>query len=251
MSDLPSPGQEPPRRFVVQTARTASDMAHCAKCGARAQSVCSAIEDHDLDRLGSSAIQMNVPPGCSFIEDGSDAIDFFNVTEGTVKLYKLLPDGRRQIMGFAGPGHFLGLAVSDQYAFGAEAVDQVRLCRFSRPRLHRLLDDFPRLERRLLKEASNELVAAQNQMLLLGRKTARERVASFLLERWNRCPQTDVLSLPMTRTDIADYLGLTIETVSRTLSTLRREKLIADAGGHNLRILDGERLAELAEGEAS
>ena len=102
----------------------------------------------------------------------------------------------------------------------------MRFCRFSRPKLKRLLLEFPRLEQRLLEVASNELVTAQEQMLLLGRKTARERLASFLLMQLahgSACSMgRQQIRLAMTRGDIADYLGLTIETVSRTLSRLGR-----------------------------
>ncbi len=153
----------------------------CAHCDARSLSVCNAIPDPDIARLAAAAVVMEAQPGTTFIDEGEPASSFFNVTGGTAKLYKLLPDGRRQITGFASAGHFLGLAVSDTYAFSAEAIDTVLYCRFSRPRLRTLLDDFPLMEKRLLEVASNELVAAQEQMLLLGRKTARERLASFLM----------------------------------------------------------------------
>ena len=106
----------------------------------------------------------------------------------------------------------------------------MRYCRFQRARLRTLLDDFPLMEKRLLEVAANELVAAQEQMLLLGRKTARERLASFLLMQSRQglpCGHPrHRFNLPMTRSDIADYLGLTIETVSRTLTRLRAEGLI-------------------------
>ncbi len=206
----------------------------CAHCGARTYSVCSAIDSKDLERLAVLSTQMTVEPGRSFIEEGDPAEHFFNVTSGTAKLFKLLPDGRRQITGFAGTGHFLGLAVSSSYSFSAEALEPMRICRFSRPKLRVLLDDFPAMEKRLLEVASNELVAAQEQMLLLGRKTARERLASFLIGRADmptHClgyqpSPTETVRLPMTRNDIADYLGLTIETVSRTLTKLKGEGLI-------------------------
>ncbi len=206
----------------------------CAHCGARAVSVCNAIERKDLERLAAVAVQITVEPGRSFIEEGDPAEHFFNVTGGTAKLYKLLPDGRRQITGFAGIGHFLGLAVSSSYAFSAEALEPMRICRFSRSKLRVLLDDFPAMEKRLLEVASNELVAAQEQMLLLGRKTARERLASFLIDRavlpahclGHQPGMAETVVLPMTRNDIADYLGLTIETISRTLTKLKVEGLI-------------------------
>ena len=202
----------------------------CGHCEARAQSVCNAIPEPSLMRLVEASRPAIAQPGSGFIAEGDPAAEFFNITSGTAKLYKLLPDGRRQITGFAGTGHFLGLAVSDTYAFSAEAIDTVRYCRFSRVRLRALLEDFPLMEKRLLEVASNELVAAQEQMLLLGRKTARERVASFLLAQSRlgticQAPRTR-FTLPMTRGDIADYLGLTIETVSRTLTKLRGDKVI-------------------------
>ena len=222
------------RPLVVETSNCLPEP--CAQCDARPFSVCSAIEDRDLSRLAALAHPFAVELGRSFIDEGDPAENFFNVTTGTAKLFKMLPDGRRQITGFAGTGHFLGLAVSSTYAFSAEAVEPMRVCRFSRPRLRALLEDFPALERRLLEAASTELVAAQDQMLLLGRKTARERLASFLIARADgqtlarsgcaHVSRASVVHLPMTRTDIADYLGLTIETVSRTLTRLRRERLI-------------------------
>lgn len=219
------------RPLLVDPHRTAQD---CAHCGARAHSVCNAMDGRDLDRLAAVAVQLTIEPGRSFIDEGDPAEHFFNVTAGTAKLFKLLPDGRRQITGFAGPGHFLGLAVSASYAFSAEAVEPMRICRFSRTKLRTLLDDFPAMEKRLLEVASNELVAAQEQMLLLGRKTARERLASFLIARsempvhclGHKPGSAETVLLPMTRNDIADYLGLTIETVSRTLTKLKTEGLI-------------------------
>ncbi len=222
----------------------------CATCDARSFSVCNAIEDKDLARLAELAHVMQITPGRTFIHEGDKADDFFNITGGNARIYKLLPDGRRQIIGFASPGHFLGLAVSSTYAFGAEAIDHVRLCRFSRGRLRHLLDDFPAMEQRLLEVAANELVVAQEQMLLLGRKTARERVASFLWARTASAlpcgPRQFRLTLPMTRGDIADYLGLTIETVSRTMSQLKKERLIDLHGHSEVHLLNPDRLAELA-----
>ena len=202
----------------------------CSTCEARALSVCSAIPDADLARLAAITVVTEAAAGQGFIDEGEPATCFFNVTAGTAKLFKLLPDGRRQITGFVGPGQFLGLAVSDTYAFSAEAIEHVRYCRFPRAALRTLLDDFPLMEKRLLEVASNELVAAQEQMLLLGRKTARERLASFLLAQSRQGMPSghsrQRFRLPMTRIDIADYLGLTIETVSRTFTRLRAEGLI-------------------------
>jgi CRP/FNR family transcriptional regulator, anaerobic regulatory protein len=224
----------------------------CAHCDARHLSVCNAIPDPEIARLAAAAVVQEARAGATFIDEGEPATAFFNITRGTAKLYKLLPDGRRQITGFVTVGHFLGLAVSDSYAFSAEAVTDVRYCRFSRARLRTLLDDFPLMEKRLLEVASNELVAAQEQMLLLGRKTARERLASFLMMQSRQgvaCHQPRRrFPLPMTRGDIADYLGLTIETVSRTLTKLRKEGLIEIPGAAEIMIRNRLALHSLAEG---
>lgn len=246
------------RPLVVDVHR---DPGVCLHCQARPYSVCNVIGDDDLDRLGQAAVTVTVQPGYSFIQEGDPAEHFFNVTSGTAKLFKLLPDGRRQVTGFAGVGTFLGLAVSTSYAFSAEALDVVRVCRFSRTKLRGLLDDFPALEKRLLEVASNELVVAQEQMLLLGRKTARERLASFLIARTALLPHCqgqngkaggasskEQLHLPMTRSDIADYLGLTIETVSRTLSRFKGEKLIEIPSNTEILVLRHDTLEELATG---
>jgi CRP/FNR family transcriptional regulator len=242
------------RPLVVEAVRPSEP---CATCDARSFSVCNAIEARDLDRLASLAVSLSIEAGRTFIEEGDPAECFFNVTSGTAKLFKLLPDGRRQITGFASMGTFLGLAVSSTYAFGAEALDPMRICRFSRPKLRALLDDFPAMEKRLLEVASNELVAAQEQMLLLGRKTARERLASFLVDRAaclsngaSACGHriAERMTLPMTRSDIADYLGLTIETVSRTLTRFKTEHLIDIPSASEIVIRDYGALQGLATG---
>jgi len=223
----------------------------CEGCDARAVSVCSSIGDRELHRLAAIATVVDADPGFSFITEGDPADHFYNLTRGTVRLVKLLPDGRRQITGFGYRGDFLGLAVSSSYAFSAEAIEPVRFCRFPRRSLRRLLDEYPALEKRLLEVASNELVAAQEQMLLLGRKTARERVASFLLSldaKTTCVHRGPAIILPMTRGDMADYLGLTIETVSRTVARLKKEELISVPRSDTIVLLDREGLEDLAAG---
>ena len=241
-----------PRPIVVVKAQ---DTERCEHCDVRHRSVCNAIEVDDLGRLAASAVTRQVGKGQIFIEEGGKATDFFNITRGTAKLYKMLPDGRQQITGFAGIGHFLGLAVSETYAFSAEAIEPLELCRFSRPRLRSLLDDFPLLEKKLLETACNELVAAQEQMLLLDRKTARERVASFLMARLHDqslCGgPTDRIFLPMTRAEIADYIGLTIETVSRTVSRFKSDKRIDTPARDEIRVIDRHWLEDVAAGQDS
>jgi CRP/FNR family transcriptional regulator len=176
----------------------------------------------------------------------------YNVTAGAVKVYKLLGDGRRQITGFLFAGDFLGLIHNEAYVYSAEALAPTTLCRFPRRKLEALLDEMPHLEQRLLAMASHELAAAQDQMVLLGRKSARERVVSFMLMLSNSAVRHgrpgDPVSLPMSRSDIADYLGLTIETISRTLTQLRKQRLIELLDEKQVRLSKRSELQEIAEG---
>lgn len=242
---------------IIMTSTRIPDEIHdrCAHCIGREHSICNAIDDCDLAILASESSKMTVPDGRSFIEEGEPAHDFFVVTGGRVKLFTLLPDGRRQITGFAEGGDFLGLAASTSYAFGAEALGTAVLCRFPHASMQRLTSRFPNLEHRLRQEASRELTLMQARMTLLGRKTARERLATFLMERARLLsapvpePHAPIeLDLPMPRTDIADYLGLTIETVSRVLSAFKREGLISIRGITHITIMQPDRIAAIAEG---
>ena len=183
--------------------------------------------------------------------EGEDAESVYEVTGGMLRLYKLLPDGRRQITGFATAGHLLGLAPEGICVYTAEALTEVTLRRYKRAAVERLIDEVPGFARRMLAATSQELRAAQDQMLLLGRKSASEKVASFLVmiaEQQARSGE-DELDLPMTRNDIADYLGLTIETVSRTLSKLKQAGLIALPTAVRIEILDRDRLEDMAAGD--
>jgi CRP/FNR family transcriptional regulator len=228
---------------------------HCAACEIRELSVCSALSQTELARLSAIIQGRRVETGGTVISEGDPATDLFNVVRGSVKLYKLLPDGRRQVTGFLFPGDFLGIALNDIYAYTAEALEPLQLCRFPSKKLEDLLVELPKLERRLLGETAHELAVAQDQMLLLGRKTAKERVASFLVSLSRRAVKrrrpASPLEIPMSRTDMADFLGLTTETVSRTLTQLRRAKLIADSGRKGIAILDRDGLSELVDGDSS
>jgi CRP/FNR family transcriptional regulator len=235
----------------------------CADCGARHAGLCDALWDDDLQRLANAADLVTLPPGKLFVEEGTPAKYFYNINLGTVRLFKALPDGRRQITGFMGVGHFLGLKVSGtaaspgHYVFSAEAIGEVQICRFTRANLLTKFTEFPALERKIFDAVTHELVIAQEQMLLLGRKTAVERVASFLLS-WADltalCPagipaQKLTVALPMSRMDLADYLGVTMETVSRALSQLKKAGLIDLPHSHKVVLLAPRKLAALAGAE--
>ena len=232
----------------------------CSRCEARGAGLCDAVPDEDLARLSSAATRIHIEPGQRFIEEGDEAGHFFTLTAGTAKLLKLLPDGRQQITSFADAGDFLGLAVTTAYSYTAEAVGPVDLCRFPRARLRALMTELPAMEKRLLQYTSHELVLAQEQMLLLGRKSAIERVATFLVTRARKsglCPTRGrpagpiTIALPMTRIDIADYTGITVETVSRTITRLKHDNLIATAANSSIIIRNFSALEDLANGGAT
>ena len=227
----------------------------CTSCRLDDLVFCSALAEDERPRLAAIVREVRAEPNQAIFYEGDPARHVFNVTEGTVKLYKLMADGRRQITGFLFRGDFLGLALNRSYAYTAEALEPTRLCRFDRAQIEALLDDFPRLERRLLEMAGNELVAAQDQMLLLGRKTARERIVSLLVLLAGRAERrgepANPVALPMTRNDIADYLGLTTETVSRALTELRKSGLITLHGAGTVSLDRRDDLDAIAAGEAA
>ena len=224
----------------------------CAACEVREMSICGVLDKDEIDEFVKILTRLTCAAHDPIIDEGEPADFVFNVTGGAVKLFKLLPDGRRQITGFLFEGDFLGIAMNDTYSYSAEAVGDAHMCRFNRRKFEALLDRFPKLERRLLGMASNELAQAQDQMLLLGRKTAREKLCTFLLSLSRRSEKRgydpSVISVPMSRNDIGDYLGLTTETVSRTFTNLKKDGVIRLLEGNRVKINDAEQLQDLAEG---
>ena len=241
------------RSLPTDCARRRRDNA-CDTCGARALSVCASLDGEDLARLDSLAEHITLGAGDALTRQGDAAVHVFNITSGSVRVFKLLADGRRQITGFLFAGDFLGLAGAESYVFSAEAIEPATACRFRRNDYRALIRDLPALETALLDRATHELAAAQNQMVLLGRKTALERVASFLLDLPAQDPArpgpVDHIRLPMTRSEIADYLGLTIETVSRVLTRLKTDGVIRLVSLNDLLVERPDRLHELAGGDA-
>ena len=222
----------------------------CSDCDVRGQSVCSALDADEFEALEKIGRTISVPAKASVFEQGREAVHVFNLTSGALRLSKLLPDGRRQVVGFAMPGDFLGLALAKTHMFTADALTPAKICQFARVGFSDLIDEKPRLMRALLESASHELTLAQDQMVVLGRRTAEEKIAAFLIgmrRRYARIHGPSVhVPLPMTRLDIGDYLGLTVETVSRMMTRMAREKTIVIVPD-GVRLLDIARLEQLAE----
>lgn len=224
----------------------------CEACAVRHLTVCAALAEEELRHLSDIVSHVELAPSQCLFQESDEARSVYSVTAGTMKVYKLLPDGRCQVTGFLFPGDFLGLAHDETYAYSAEAVTHSALCSYPKSKLESLLKRFPQMEERLLGMAKHELMVAQEQMLLLGRKTAKERLASFLLmlsrAAARRGQNGNPVLVPMSRSDIGDYLGLTTETVSRSFTQLKRDRIISAESGNRIRLLDDEALQDLAEG---
>ncbi len=238
-----------------QSARDALGQAEiCGTCGSRIAGLCLPLDAASLDDVVSEAEQVMLSPRDTLFEEGDRAAHVYTLVQGTAKLSRLLPDGREQVLGFRFAGDVLGYTGSDRYPFSVRLLTTAHLCRLKRSRLDALLRRYPALERRLLDLCVQELAATQDQLVTVGRRTAEARVAAFLLSlaeaSRRRHHSGSVLDMPMTRSDIADFLGLTLETVSRTLTAFRRRGWVREPSHGRIELLQRDRLLDLTEGHA-
>jgi CRP/FNR family transcriptional regulator len=205
----------------------------------------------ELEALPGIGITLTAEPGQTIVVEGDPIDHYYRMVSGTVRLYRSIADGRRQVIDFLSAGDCFGLTGVDCHVCSVEAVSRVVMIRYPRHLLESAVQSDPGLARRLFRLACADLGRAQEQMLLLGRKTAEERIASFLLRlaaTGDGDAEQPVVTLAMSRLDIADHLGLTIETVSRTLSRFRRDGLIALPGRQEIALCRMDRIRALAEG---
>jgi CRP/FNR family transcriptional regulator len=184
--------------------------------------------------------------------EGDRSTHIYRVESGAISLHRIMPDGRRQILGFAYPGDVIGLGASELHRFNAQAIKPTQLRCLRRSLIDSVARVDPEFGQELFHALSLELAAAHDLLLTTGQRSATERIATFLLamsRRNQRHKRSAVLiDLPMTRADIGDFLGITIETVSRTFTKLRQLDIIDLAQSTSVRILDIEELEQLAEG---
>ncbi len=240
-----------PRTLVCSNNKATPGLGlECADCDIKGLSICESLDPHEFELLERIGRTQSFSAKATLFEQSREAPFVSNVTSGALRLSKLLPDGRRQVVGFALPGDFLGLAMQPTHMFTADALTPVKVCQFSRQGFSDLIDRKPKLMRAVLNLAAHELSLAQDQMVVLGRRTAEEKIASFLIGMRNRYARIHGPSvhvpLPMTRLDIGDYLGLTVETVSRMMTRMAREKIIVIVPD-GVRLLEVARLEQLAE----
>jgi CRP/FNR family transcriptional regulator, nitrogen fixation regulation protein len=191
--------------------------------------------------------EINYKKGTEIYGEKEPADYVYQVKSGAVRSYKLLCDGRRQIGAFHLAGDIFGLENGTEHRFTAEAIVDTTVRLIRRQSLELVAESDALVARNLLSMTANNLQHAEDHMLLLGRKTSLERVAAFLIEMDKRLTAAGVIALPMSRRDIADYLGLTLETVSRALSRLHELGILGFIGNNQRQIvlLDRRQLASL------
>jgi CRP-like cAMP-binding protein len=196
-----------------------------------------------LDRIG---LVISLEPNATIFFETGVANSYFKVFSGVVRGCKLLSDGRRLISDFYLAGDFFGLTDDGEHLWSAEAVTSVTFVRWTKRSVDALAEWKPVFGKCLRSMVSDDIASAREHMLLLGRKDAIERIASFLLMMADRGEDPERVSLPMTRLDIADYLGLTVETVSRTLGLLKSRRLIRLHESHEVIFLNRDAIEDLA-----
>lgn len=230
-------------------------MTNCDTCLVRNRAICSVLNQDELALLNRIGRTRSIAAGHSLIWEGDDSLLVANVIEGVLKLSTGTSDGREQIVGIVYPADFIGRPFGQRSHQTVTALTDARVCTFTRNDFDAFARDHPALEHKLLDRTLTELDRARHWMLLLGRKSATERVASFLLEMSERLVDPgcstrdgplDRFDLPFGRQQIADILGLTIETVSRQLTKLRGDGVIDLIARRGIAIRDREALESLA-----
>lgn len=208
----------------------------CHDCLVREKALCSSMTDSELVAVSEIGRRRILPAGEVVTWAGDASTMCANVVSGALKVTASTADGREQIVGLMFPGDFVGQLFTEEASLTVTTLTETDLCSYPRTRFERTLDAHPRLERMLLERTMNALNEARERMLSLGRKNAQERIAGFLLEVANRAGIMEKdggirMLLPISRGEMADFLGLTIETISRQLTRLKSSGVIAFAKG--------------------
>lgn len=235
-----SPTAAEPGRGAEMSAETmpADLCAHCSltRCAMHNAAFCSGLTDDEREKLNAIARVRRFPKGASILAEGEEAGIVGNVVGGVLKMLKTQPDGRQQIVGLLVPTDFFGRVFTGTSEFAIEAATEVTLCCFDKRRFEALLLDHPRLEHQVMLSILDELDAARDWITLLGAPTVAQKFASFLLMLCRRWPSIGCglapdrehvkLEMPISRADMAQYIGTTVETISRTVRALADKGLI-------------------------
>lgn len=228
----------------------------CSSCPIRHRAVCARCDSDELEELNKIKFYKTFPAGQTIAIRGETLDMVGSIVSGVATLTRSIEDGRTQLVGLLLPSDFIGRPGRETIQYDVTAVNELTLCCFHRKPFEDLLERTPHVRERLLEMALDELDAARDWMLLLGRKTARERIASLLTLIVKRTARPDGgimgdetrIELPITRETMANYLGLTIETVSRQLTKLKNDGIIGIDGKRGIVIPDfGALLAETGD----
>lgn len=233
-------------KAAIADCHAAESEQSCESCPIRYRAVCAHCDAADLERLERTKYYRLFEAGQIIVWSGDDMDFVASIIDGVATLTQTLEDGRTQMVGLLLPSDFLGRPGRRIATYTVTAISDLKLCCFRRQPFEQMMRDNPRIPSRLLEMTLDELDAAREWLLVLGRKSAREKIASFLaiLARRkaalsNTAPRGRIrLDLPLTREAIADYLGLTIETVSRQLTSLKRDALIEIEGKRGVVLTD-------------
>ena len=224
---------------------------NCKDCRARNRDLCGVMSDDTIYTLYDIGRSNKIEKGEYLFMEEAPSTYVYNISSGMLMLERIGSDGRRQIISFVYPGDFIGLTVDSNYSVSCRAIEASRFCRWKRTELEQFAEGHQNLEKSLRVIGNKVLARTIDQIFILGRKNAVERLAFFLLQTSGRQINAGLsetqLNLPMTRTDIADHLGLTIETVSRAFSRLSKDQLIELATPSLVTILDRDRLIKCAD----
>ena len=211
-------------------------MKFCQACSVRKRAICADLHDQEIAALNAMGRQRKLAAGEQLLWEGQDAVLVANVIDGVLKLWTGTADGREQIVGLVYASDFIGRPFGATTPYGVEALTEAHVCVFSREDFDNFAREHPRLEHKLLERTLAELDRTRKWMLLLGRKSAEEKIATFLIDMSERLVEPGQhpggeqplvrFELPFSRQQIADVLGLTIETVSRNFARLKREAVI-------------------------
>lgn len=216
----------------------------CAHCAVRDEALCASLHDDELSALSDIARRRVVPEGQVVAWAGDRSTICASLVSGVLKLGISMPDGREQIVGLLFAGDFMGTPFAEDVSLTVTALSDADLCLYPRNGFEQVLEGHPRMERMLLRRTMDSLDDARSRMLTLGRKSAAERVAGFLLELGSRIAEQREpgaaysFDIPISRGQMADVLGLTIETVSRQMTALKRAGFIGLPGGRTVNVLD-------------
>jgi CRP/FNR family transcriptional regulator len=233
-------------------------MSYCDTCVVRNRAICAALDASEIQALAKIGRRRKLESGESLIWEGDDSLLVANVIEGVLKLSTGTEDGREQIVGVVYPSDFIGRPFGTTSKHSVTALTDAEVCVFGRGDFDGFAGDHPKLEHKLLQRTLAELDRTRRWMLLLGRKSAEEKLATFLLDMSERlvdpgCESTDgealdSFDLPFSRQQVADVLGLTIETVSRQFTKLKKEGVVDLPSRRAVTILDRYALEDRAGG---